>query len=269
MKNPVKRQYWITPERLAWLRAHYSEGTVPETLEKFNAFFGTAITYSQLRSANKNRRIGTARSQPSLRRFTDAEKAWLKRCLPLWPRRETRQRFHDIFGWWVTLPGLDYAAKCLNAHGAPRVGQFQKGNIPPNQGRKGYCPPGCEKSWFRKGTKSVNTLPLYTERWRRNKSKLPILCINLPVRNPYTGAQNHWVSKGRWVWEKANGPVPAGHVIFHLDRDPSNCALENLECIPRSTLAVMNRWTRYAGKDANAARLRLAQLRQKIAEAGK
>jgi hypothetical protein len=35
----------------------------------------------------------------------------------------------------------------------------------------------------------------------------------------------------RYVWEKFNGPIPEGYVIHHKDRDTTNNALENLECI--------------------------------------
>ena len=35
----------------------------------------------------------------------------------------------------------------------------------------------------------------------------------------------------RVVWEDANGPVPARHHIHHRDTNPSNNALENLECL--------------------------------------
>lgn len=34
------------------------------------------------------------------------------------------------------------------------------------------------------------------------------------------------------VWEKANGPMPEGHAIFHTDGDRLNDNLENLECVP-------------------------------------
>lgn len=42
----------------------------------------------------------------------------------------------------------------------------------------------------------------------------------------------HW-----YVWEKHNGPVPAGHCIFHKDRNPANNSLENLELLPKSQMA--------------------------------
>lgn len=40
----------------------------------------------------------------------------------------------------------------------------------------------------------------------------------------------------RYVWEKAHGPIPAGHCIFHKDRNPANNALENLEILPKSQM---------------------------------
>lgn len=33
----------------------------------------------------------------------------------------------------------------------------------------------------------------------------------------------------RWVWEQANGPIPDGYVVHHVDHDKRNNALSNLE----------------------------------------
>jgi hypothetical protein len=35
----------------------------------------------------------------------------------------------------------------------------------------------------------------------------------------------------RWVWEQANGPIPKGHQIHHIDHDRNNNALSNLQCM--------------------------------------
>jgi hypothetical protein len=42
----------------------------------------------------------------------------------------------------------------------------------------------------------------------------------------------HW-----YVWEKAHGPIPPGHCIFHKDRNPANNALENLELLPKAQMS--------------------------------
>ena len=36
----------------------------------------------------------------------------------------------------------------------------------------------------------------------------------------------------RYVWEQANGPIPDGHHIHHINGDRGDNRLENLECIP-------------------------------------
>ena len=35
----------------------------------------------------------------------------------------------------------------------------------------------------------------------------------------------------RRIWEEANGPIPDGHEIHHIDGDRSNNALSNLACL--------------------------------------
>jgi len=46
-------------------------------------------------------------------------------------------------------------------------------------------------------------------------------------------------SAQRWVWEKANGPVPEGFVVRHLDGDPKNNFIENLELVAKSRMSVV------------------------------
>jgi HNH endonuclease len=38
----------------------------------------------------------------------------------------------------------------------------------------------------------------------------------------------------RKVWEDAHGDIPDGHLIHHIDGDPSNYALENLQMLTYS-----------------------------------
>jgi hypothetical protein len=38
-------------------------------------------------------------------------------------------------------------------------------------------------------------------------------------------------SANRWTWEQAHGPIPPGHEIHHIDRDPLNNDLSNLQLI--------------------------------------
>lgn len=63
---------------------------------------------------------------------------------------------------------------------------------------------------------------------------------------PYGGREFRCLPSGYWVsswprpsvylhrvvWQDANGPIPEGHHIHHIDRDRGNNSLENLEAVP-------------------------------------
>ena len=80
--------------------------------------------------------------------------------------------------------------------------------------------------------------------------------------------ESHWLRKAIWVWQEANGPVPKGRAVVQLDGDPENCELSNLDCVRRAVLAILNHHTapRYAGKDLNPARVRLAQAKMALSK---
>ena len=43
-----------------------------------------------------------------------------------------------------------------------------------------------------------------------------------------------WIGVHRLVYENTYGPIPDGHVVHHIDLDPSNNAPENLEAMTYS-----------------------------------
>ena len=46
---------------------------------------------------------------------------------------------------------------------------------------------------------------------------------------------NVWLARAQFVWMQANGGIPAGHVIHHIDRNPLNDAIENLSLETRAS----------------------------------
>jgi hypothetical protein len=83
-----------------------------------------------------------------------------------------------------------------------------------------------------------------------------------------------WKLKHQLVWEKANGPIPDGHVIIFADRNKSNFALKNLLPVTHAELAMMNHQRLfYDDRDATKAGRTIAKLLLLIAdrerEAGK
>jgi hypothetical protein len=118
-----------------------------------------------------------------------------------------------------------------------RNGRFQKGQVPPNKGRKGFSPPGSEKGWFKKGN-----IP-HTHRGVGHESidrKDGYVWLIVGEINPHTGAATRRVMKHRWLWEKANGPVPKGYRLKCLDGNKLNTDPSNWEAIPAALAPRLN-----------------------------
>lgn len=50
-----------------------------------------------------------------------------------------------------------------------------------------------------------------------------------------------WKLKQRIVWERAHGVIPEGHSLIFLDRDPTNCSLDNLMMVTTHEILILNR----------------------------
>lgn len=118
-----------------------------------------------------------------------------------------------------------------------RSGQFKKGQKPHNTGKKGWSPPGSEATRFKKGDLPPCTLPTGA------KTKT--------TPKPHRGEPGYWKIKTaqprgwvflhRKIWEEVNGPVPSGHVLIFKDMDTDNVVLENIACITRGELVILNK----------------------------
>lgn len=122
-----------------------------------------------------------------------------------------------------------------------RTGHFQKGREPVNKGKA--CPPNrggnhpnAQKTQFRKGGLPHNTKFLGHERIGKDG----YVEISVDEVNPHTGYERRYVLKHRWLWEKANGPVPDGYYLKCLDGNRLNTDPSNWECLPRETLPYLN-----------------------------
>lgn len=118
-----------------------------------------------------------------------------------------------------------------------RTGRFEKGQQSPNKGRKGYCAPGSEKGFFKKGQRRGVATKLYkpigTERTTRDGYIERKIHDGMPL-------QSRWRAVHLIRWEEMNGPVPEGHALKCLDGNKANTNPTNWKLIPRAMLPRLN-----------------------------
>jgi hypothetical protein len=107
-------------------------------------------------------------------------------------------------------------------------GSFKKSNTPWNKDKKGiHLSPETE---FKKDQNVGEKHPS----WKGGVQKPKNDCAYLHAGN------SQRVRRPKTIWEKANGPVPKGYIIYHKDGDNKNDDLSNLEIITRAELLKRN-----------------------------
>ncbi len=135
-------------------------------------------------------------------------------------------------------------------------GQFNKGHVPSNKGKKGIYAKGAEKTWFKKGHRPMNHRTLGSERINAYGY------TEVKVAEP-----NKWRLKHQVIWENKNGPIPEGHAVIFGDGDPNNLDFNNLILVSRQQLLILNR-NNLIQKDADLTRTAviIADIYQKISK---
>lgn len=156
-----------------------------------------------------------------------------------------------------------------------RTGCFEKGQEPPNKGKK--CAPGtggrhpnARKTQFQKGQRTgiaqKNYKPIGYERITEDGYRERKINDDLPFKN-------RWQLVQRIEWEAVNGPIPDGYALKCLDGDKLNCDPSNWEPVHRGVLARLNggRFRKTLPYDAAPAELKptvmaVAKLRHRACE---
>ena len=117
------------------------------------------------------------------------------------------------------------------------TGRFEKGVVSWNKGTKGYMKPN--KTSFQKGRTPHNYKPIGSERINSRDGYAMI-----KVKDP-----NKWELKHKFIYEKHYGKVKKDSVVIFLDGDKNNFNIDNLKCITRAQLAMLNN-NKLINKDA-------------------
>lgn len=151
--------------------------------------------------------------------------------------KELTKRFNKKFNLNVTENAIANRKNILGLRSGIVGGQFQKGHIPANKGKKGYMTPEqyekCKATMFKKGNIPANHRPIGSERIDKRDGS-----ILVKVKDGQL--QKNWMSKSRYIYEQAHGKIPAGHKVIFADGDHSNFDLDNLILVSNAEELIMN-----------------------------
>lgn len=167
--------------------------------------------------------------------YTAEELAWIEERKHL-PREMLHLGFQIAFDRYEVTKGAICNLCKRKGWLTGRTGRIEKGNVPPNKGKKGFHAPGCEKGWFKKGRDpklARNYQPIGTERVTREGYIERKIHDGLPL-------QSRWRAVHLIRWEAENGPLPAGHALKCLNGDKGNTDPSNWKMIPRAMLPRLN-----------------------------
>jgi hypothetical protein len=206
---------------------------------------------------------------PPRRRWTDAEDATLRREFP--HRRTTevarmlRRALAATYQRAYKL-GLNKSAEYLASPAACRLDgvrggstRFKPGQVSWNKGTNWTAGGKSAETRFRPGSTPHNVVPV---------GSLRVNADGYLDEKVYTGrGVRNWVAYHRLAWERANGPVPADHVVvFRPGRQTVNAddiTLDALELVTRVELMRRNSYhNRYSKEVGLAIQLRGAVIRQ-------
>lgn len=167
--------------------------------------------------------------------YSQDELAWIEARRAM-PRRDLHAAFCAEFGRG-DVSQTNLTALCKRKGWLTgRTGQFLPGEPSHNKGQKGVRYAGSEKGWFRKGSKPMNRVPLWSER----VGKDGYIEMKVPVPNPYTGHPTRFMHKHRYLWEQANGLLPEGMALKCRDGNKANTDATNWVAVPRALLPRLN-----------------------------
>lgn len=160
--------------------------------------------------------------------------------------RELMQAVNARFGTSFTYDQIK-AMKSRYHLPAGSSGQFQKGLVPWNKGKKiteWMDAEGIEhwKANYFHGDPH-NTKPIGSIRQNLDGY------MEIKVRHVAHDPRHNWIGLHRYVWEQEHGEIPKGMLVSFKDGDKTNCNIDNLILIDRRTAQAMmknNLWSKHA-----------------------
>ena len=149
--------------------------------------------------------------------------------------KELAEMFNQHFNTNITAKEIAYFRR-NNKLKSGLTGQFKKGNVAHNKGKKQIEYMSQEsiertkKTRFKKGNKPKNYRPIGSERITKDGY------IEVKVADP-----NKWETKNKIIYKQYFGDIPEGHKIIYADGNKLNNDINNLILVSDNEELIMNR----------------------------
>ena len=252
----MRRADMWSPAEEAWLREVYPNRfnddiarmhgeAFPDAPERTCKAINSRAKVLGLRKAEGFDRA--ARAKEARRAMWPPERVeWLRSFAPGHDIYEIMDEFERLYGIRMTKCSMKNAKLRYGARSGTNVGQFMKGQEPPNKGRtwdemglSEQARANCRKGQFKKGQVPHNAVdkPIGSERTDPDGYVL----VKVAERPSSQDRNDNWVLKQRLVYEREVGPIPEGCMIVFADHDKSNFDPGNLVPVPRDIWSVISR----------------------------
>lgn len=143
------------------------------------------------------------------------------------PRKELTELFNAEFDVNVNVNQIK--AHCLRIGAKTgRTGRLEKGHATWNKGLKGYR--SSPETMWKKGNVPHTAAPVGHEYITKDGY----------IECKFEG-ERQMKLKHKYLWEKANGPIPKGYALIFKNGIKTDCRLDNLMLLSRAELLAMNR----------------------------
>ena len=149
--------------------------------------------------------------------------------------KELTKKFNDNFNYKLSESAIANRKNKLNISSGITGGQFQKGQVSWNKGKKWeeYMSKegqqNSRKTCFKKGNRPHNHRPVGSERINVDGY------VEIKVAEP-----DQWEIKARFIYENIYGNIPENHKLIYLDGNRQNLKLSNLKVVSSAEELIMN-----------------------------
>lgn len=233
-----------TKEHIAFVRKITPGRYDSEIAELFNEKFGINLSLEQIKALKGNHKIRSGMRgkrtgiEPANKIFTDEMALFIKENCTGLRNDDLARMINGKFNTKVSAKQVGNYKKRNNLRSGLDM-RFQKGIPSPLKGLKQsdfMTADQIERSKvtrFKAGNVPNNIKPIGSERLNKNG----YISVKVTEDGPPRG---QWIQKQRAVWEQVNGPIPKGHAIAFLDRDRTNCNINNLKLVTKAEIARLN-----------------------------